>query len=70
LINLQDYTSKSVASICGHSNALSGFFEEALDTYGVTCNVGRGYDGWSSNHIAGERYRDEPNTVTVLGLQA
>jgi hypothetical protein len=47
-------------------DALSGIFEEALDTYGVTCNVGRGYDGWSSIHNAGERYRDEPNVVTVL----
>jgi hypothetical protein len=47
-------------------DALSGIFEDALDTYGVTCNVGRGYDGWSSIHNAGERYQEEPNVVTVL----
>jgi hypothetical protein len=63
-------TQRAYFEVWLEKDALSGFFEEALDTYGVTCNVGRGYDGWSSNHIAGERYRDEPNTVTVLGLQA
>jgi hypothetical protein len=47
-------------------DALSGFFQDALDAYGVTCNVGRGDDGWSSIHNAGERYQDEPNVVTVL----
>ena len=29
-------------------DALSGIFEEILEPYGVTLNVGRGYDGWSS----------------------
>jgi hypothetical protein len=47
-------------------DALSGFFQDALDSDGVTCKVGRGYDGWSSLHHAGARYQDEPNGVTVL----
>ncbi|HJU19085.1 MAG TPA: hypothetical protein VJ770_21730 [Stellaceae bacterium] len=29
-------------------DALSGIFEDALEAYGVTLNVGRGYDGWAS----------------------
>jgi hypothetical protein len=38
-------------------DALSGIFEEALDPYGVTLNVGRGYDGWDSIHEAAQRFR-------------
>jgi hypothetical protein len=37
-------------------DALSGIFEEVLEPYGVTLNVGRGYDGWSSVHEAAERF--------------
>jgi hypothetical protein len=37
-------------------DALSGIFEEVLEPYGVTLNVGRGYDGWSSIKAAAERY--------------
>lgn len=37
-------------------DALSGIFEEALRPYGVTLNVGRGFDGWSSVKNAAERY--------------
>src|SRR5262249_45052143 len=29
-------------------DALSGFFADELEPYGVTFNVGRGYDSWSS----------------------
>lgn len=29
-------------------DALSGIFEDTLEPYGITLNVGRGYDGWSS----------------------
>jgi len=36
-------------------DALSGIFEDVLRPYGVTLNVGRGYDGWSSIHDAAER---------------
>jgi uncharacterized small protein (DUF1192 family) len=37
-------------------DALSGIFEKVLEPYGVTLNVGRGYDGWSSIHEAAERF--------------
>jgi len=46
-------------------DALSGIFEDALEPYGVTLNVGRGYDGWSSIHNAAERYGTREST-TVL----
>jgi hypothetical protein len=32
-------------------DALSGIFEGVLECYGVTLNVGRGYDGWDSIHL-------------------
>jgi hypothetical protein len=41
-------------------DALSGIFENALRRYGVTLNVGRGYDGWDSIHNAAERYQRWP----------
>ena len=37
--------------------ALSAVFEEVLEEYGITLNVGRGYDGWSSIYEAAKRYR-------------
>ncbi|MEE9249742.1 MAG: hypothetical protein V3U93_01265 [Alphaproteobacteria bacterium] len=37
-------------------DALSGIFEDTLSGYGVTLNVGRGYDGWDSLHNAAERF--------------
>jgi len=46
-------------------DALSGIFEDALGQYGVTLNVGRGYDGWDSIHNAAERYLNQGD-VTVL----
>ncbi len=46
-------------------DALSGIFEDTLDAYGVTLNVGRGYDGWDSIRNAAERYSDRPD-VAVL----
>lgn len=39
-------------------DALSGIFEDVLEGYGVTLNVGRGYDGWDSIHNAAERYAE------------
>lgn len=47
-------------------DALSGIFEELLDAYGVTLNVGRGYDGWDSIHNAAIRYTRRRHPVTVL----
>jgi hypothetical protein len=41
-------------------DALSGIFEDVLDRYGVTLNVGRGFDGWSSiRNAAGRLGRDD-----------
>jgi len=36
-------------------DALSGIFEDVLETYRVTLNVGRGYDGWDSIRNAARR---------------
>lgn len=51
-------------------DALSGIFEDVLDNYGVTLNVGRGYDGWSSIRNAAMRYVDagirKGRIVTIL----
>lgn len=46
-------------------DALSGIFEELLADYGVTLNVGRGYDGWDSIHSAAKRFGTGEG-VTVL----
>lgn len=46
-------------------DALSGIFEDVLSGYGVTLNVGRGYDGWSSIRNAADRFEDGQG-VTVL----
>jgi hypothetical protein len=40
-------------------DALSGIFEDELNGYGVTLNVGRGFDGWDSIHKAAGRLGDE-----------
>lgn len=46
-------------------DALSGIFEDVLAGYGVTLNVGRGYDGWDSIHNAATRFGDGDG-MTVL----
>jgi len=40
-------------------DALSGIFEDVLEKYGVTLNVGRGFDGWTSIHDAAARLNDD-----------
>jgi len=47
-------------------DALSGIFEDVLNPYGVTLNVGRGYDGWDSIHNAATRFMDTGGAATVL----
>jgi len=47
-------------------DALSGVFEDMLSPYGVTLNVGRGYDGWSSLYHAAQRYLKCGRDVTIL----
>ena len=46
-------------------DALSGIFEDILAGYGVTLNVGRGYDGWDSIKNAARRMGDGDG-VTIL----
>jgi hypothetical protein len=46
-------------------DALSGIFEEALEPYGVTLNVGIGFDGWDSIRNAADRLGD--GTVLYFG---
>jgi hypothetical protein len=49
-------------------DALSGIFEEVLEEYGVTLNVGRGYDGWDSIHNAARRFLGlEGATILYFG---
>ncbi len=46
-------------------DALSGIFEDVLEPYGVTLNVGRGYDGWDSIHNASERFGNGEDGVIL-----
>jgi hypothetical protein len=46
-------------------DALSGIFEGLLKRYGVTLNVGRGFDGWDSIHNAAERYAEHEDVVVL-----
>lgn len=50
-------------------DALSGIFEDALEPYGVTLNVGRGYDSWSSLYEAANRFRriEKPMKILYFG---
>lgn len=50
-------------------DALSGIFSDMVDQYGVTLNVGRGYDGWSSIRAAAQRFKpyvDEGKEVKIF----
>ncbi len=47
-------------------DALSAIFEDALVSYGVTLNVGRGYSSWSSIKAAADRF-DDGGTVLYFG---
>jgi hypothetical protein len=46
-------------------DALSGIFEDVLEPYGVTLNVGRGYDGWDSIHNASARFGNGEDGVIL-----
>ena len=49
-------------------DALSGIFEDILHGYGVTLNVGRGYDGWDSIRNAAGRFGDgDDATILYFG---
>ncbi|NCA83385.1 MAG: hypothetical protein EOM72_11690 [Opitutae bacterium] len=47
-------------------DALSGIFEDVLARYGVTLNVGRGFDGWASIYNAAMRYKASGKPVSIL----
>ncbi len=47
-------------------DALSGIFEDVLRRYGITLQVGRGYDGWDSIRNAAARYINSGGIATVL----
>jgi len=47
-------------------DALSAIFEDALVSYGVTLNVGRGYSSWSSIKAAADRF-DGGGTILYFG---
>jgi hypothetical protein len=53
-------------------DALSGIFGEVLEPYGITLNVARGYDGWSSIYEASQRlggpFFDTDTTATDIVL--
>ena len=58
-------TQPSYLEVWVEKDALSGIIEDVLAPYGVTLNVGRGYDGWDSIHNAASRY-GSGERVTVL----
>lgn len=47
-------------------DALSGIFEDALESYGVTLNVGRGFDGWDFINNAALRFGAQGKPVAVI----
>jgi len=47
-------------------DALSAIFEGILRPFGVTLNVGRGYDSWTSIQQAARRYRDWNDQADIL----
>jgi hypothetical protein len=52
--------------VWAEKDALSGIFEDILDPYGVTLNVGQGFDGWSSIYLASQRLGHD-DTVAYFG---
>lgn len=58
-------TQSEYIEVWEEKDALSGIFKDVLRPYGVTLNVGRGYDGWTSINDAAERYLSQ-ESVTVL----
>jgi hypothetical protein len=59
-------TQPSYLEVWLEKDALSGIFEDVLRPYGVTLNVGRGYDGWDSIHNAAQRLSSS-DTVLYFG---
>ncbi len=53
--------------VWSEKDALSGIFEDVLEPYGVTLNIGRGYDGWSSLREAARRFRNREGSILYFG---
>lgn len=64
--NVWDTQSKYI-EVWEEKDSLSGIFEDILEPYGITLNVGRGYDGWSSIRSAGMRYLSKDTTILYFG---
>jgi hypothetical protein len=47
-------------------DALSAMFEDELNAYGVTLNVGRGYDSWSSIYEAAMGFQQIEKPIRIL----
>lgn len=58
-------TQPAYLEVWEEKDALSGIFENVLRPFGVTLNVGRGYDGWASIRNAAERFQDGAG-MTIL----
>jgi hypothetical protein len=58
-------TQENYLEVWLEKDALSGIFESILNTYGVTLNVGRGYDGWDSIYHAAMRFGRRDNTAIL-----
>jgi hypothetical protein len=58
-------TQRTYLEVWLEKDALSGIFQDLLRAYGVTLNVGRGYDGWDSIDKAARRLRTGKG-VTIL----
>lgn len=58
-------TQPSYVEFWVEKDALSGIFEDELDPYGITLNVGRGYDGWSSIKNTADRLADRDFTKII-----
>ena len=59
-------TQSNYVEVWLEKDALSGIFEDVLTGYGVTLNVGRGYDGWDSIRNAADRFNDRPDDASIL----
>ena len=59
-------TQEHLVEVWLEKDALSGIFEDILRPYGVTLNVGRGYDGGSSIRNAAMRYRPWRGKASIL----
>ena len=58
-------TQDTLVEVWIEKDSLSSLLEDVLRPYGVTLNVGRGYDGWSSIRNAAMRYRAWDNREVI-----